>query len=267
MQMLKPEAELRRFFARVRAASRRVLMLDYDGTLAPFRIQREQAVPYPGVRERLAALMAAGHTRVVLVSGRMAREVAALVALTPSPEVWGTHGWERLYSDGRYELAALPDDAVAGLEEAAGAARDAAGVDAAGRLERKPASLAWHLRGLAPDEAAGALAGLLPRWEAIAARRGLELHDFDGGVELRVPGRSKGTAVAQVLAESGPDVACAYLGDDRTDEDAFVAIAPHGLGVLVRSEPRETAAVGWLRPPEELLEFLDDWSAACRDDP
>jgi len=60
---------------------------------------------------------------------------------------------------------------------------------------------------------------------------------------------------------------CAYLGDDRTDEDAFLAIAPHGVGVLVRPELRETAAAWWLRLPEELLEFLDDWSAACRQEP
>mgnify|MGYP001553622600 CR=1 FL=1 len=41
------------FFARLAAVPRAILMLDYDGTLAPFRENRFEAVPYPGVREVL----------------------------------------------------------------------------------------------------------------------------------------------------------------------------------------------------------------------
>jgi trehalose 6-phosphate phosphatase len=237
-------------------------MLDYDGTLAPFRIERDQALPYPGVRERLSALLAGG-TRVVLVSGRMAHEVLRLAAVNPAPEVWGTHGWERLGADGTYALAPLPPAAAEGLAQAQ-AALEARWTP---RLERKPASLAFHARGLAPQEGEAVQGHVQHLWEAIAARQGLELHAFDGGIELRIPGRSKATAVEQLLGESGPAPACAYLGDDLTDEDAFRAIAPHGLGVLVRPELRETAAAWWIRPPEELLEFLDQWSAACRQRP
>lgn len=263
MEILKPGLDPQRFFTQVRDAQSRVLMLDYDGTLAPFHVERERAVPYPGVRERLSALVGAGHTQVVLISGRMAREVVALAGIAPPPEVWGTHGWERLRADGRYELAPLPDQAAAGLEEAG----EVADTVPARHLERKPASLACHVRALPADRVQPVLDVVQKRWAAIAARRGLELHPFDGGVELRVPGRSKGTAVAQLLAEHGPAPVCAYLGDDRTDEDAFQAIAPHGLGILVREALRETAAVWWLRPPEELLDFFDQWTAACRQSP
>ncbi|HKI99220.1 MAG TPA: trehalose-phosphatase [bacterium] len=260
MQILKPGVEPQRFFDAVRAASRRVLMLDYDGTLAPFRLDRDQAAPYPGVRERLSALMAGHGTRVVLISGRTAHEVLQLAAVEPAPEVWGTHGWERLSPDGTYELAPLPPAAEAGLAQA----HDVLDVRWAQRLERKPASLAFHLRGLAPQETDAVQGHVQHAWEAIAACQGLEVHAFDGGIELRIPGRSKGTAVRQLLAESDPATVSAYLGDDRTDEDAFEAIAPHGLGVLVRPELRETAAAWWIKPPEELLDFLDQWIAACR---
>ncbi len=260
MQILTEDGpEPKRFFARVRGAARRVLMLDYDGTLAPFRVEREQAVPYPGVRERLSRLLAGGQTRVVLVSGRKAHEVAALAALQPAAEVWGTHGWERLGSDGAYALAPLPSAARRGLAAAGAAVPDRWRE----RLEAKPASLAFHLRGLPPPEAEAWRAQIAGAWEGIAAEAGLELHPFDGGLELRVPGRSKATAVLQLLEESGRNVAAAYLGDDLTDEDAFRAIAGHGLGVLVREALRETAAAWWLQPPQELLSFLDDWMHAC----
>ena len=89
--------------------------------------------------------------------------------------------------------------------------------------------------------------------------KNLAWHDFDGGIELRVPGRHKGFAVEAVLSEMGKGAAVAYLGDDFTDEDAFRAIHGRGTGILVRPQFRPTAADFWLRPPEELLEFLRQW--------
>jgi trehalose-phosphatase len=87
---------------------------------------------------------------------------------------------------------------------------------------------------------------------------------FDGGVELRVPGRDKGTVVNAVLDEIAGTVAAAYLGDDQTDEDAFRALGDRGLKVLVRPEMRASEADLWLEPPDELLNFLDQWIEACR---
>ena len=58
-------------------------MLDYDGTLAPFHINRFAATPYPGVEDRLATLSGLSRVRLVLVSGRSARELRDLL---PRPE-------------------------------------------------------------------------------------------------------------------------------------------------------------------------------------
>ena len=83
---------------------------------------------------------------------------------------------------------------------------------------------------------------------------------FDGGVELRTVGCNKQYAVKAVLSETAEASAIAYLGDDITDEDAFRAVKNRGLGVLVRPQFRETAADLWIRPPEELVEFMRHWS-------
>jgi len=105
------------------------------------------------------------------------------------------------------------------------------------------------------------LLGLLP----IAQSTPMELLEFDGGIEMRMPGRDKGDAVRIILDEMGPEVPVAYLGDDATDERAFLALGTLGLSVLVRPEWRKTAAALWIKPPEGPREFLTWWLQACRE--
>lgn len=260
MQVLSSRVDLAAFFSRLAAAPQLVLMIDYDGTLAPFKIRPDQAVPYPGVAEALRALMDQDNTRVVIVSGRRAAEVADLLPLGRRPEIWGAHGWERVTPQGAtymQEPQAAVQEALAQAESAA-AAISVAGT----RLERKPASLAFHWRGT-PDSAVGALRERVSSaWKPLADGGLLELMPFDGGLELRACGTNKQHAVKAVLSETPPDSAVAYLGDDITDEDAFRAVKAQGLAVLVRPEYRETAADLWIKPPQELLAFLDNWRRA-----
>jgi hypothetical protein len=72
--------------------------------------------------------------------------------------------------------------------------------------------------------------------------------------------------VSVLLKETGEGVPlpAAFLGDDLTDEAAFLAMKGHGLSGLVRRERRDTAADIWLRPPGELRDFLKRWLLVCR---
>ncbi len=244
------------YFKRLEKARYRALLLDYDGTLAPFRVDREHAMPYPGVVEILQRILAAGHSRVVLITGRPTADLLPLLDLDPHPEIWGSHGWERLMPDGTYSLADLDRPADQTLT-AAFRAMKAEGL--ADHCERKPAGLALHWRGLDPSSVEQFRAIAQERWAGPASRAGLVIREFDGGIEIRVPGRDKGIAVRVILSEMPQQVVTAYLGDDLTDEDAFKAIRGRGLGVLVRPERRPSAASLWLRPPEELIDFLVQW--------
>jgi trehalose-phosphatase len=89
------------------------------------------------------------------------------------------------------------------------------------------------------------------------------LIEFDGGLELRVREPNKGTVVRAIRKELPIDCPVSYLGDDLTDEDAFRALKGEGLSLLVRPEYRSTTADAWLRPPEELATFLNDWLRIC----
>ncbi|HEX6823027.1 MAG TPA: trehalose-phosphatase [Candidatus Sulfotelmatobacter sp.] len=243
----------------VARARQSVLLLDYDGTLAPFSVDRHRAVPYPGLRDLLQQIIDTGRTRLVIVTGRDAHEIDPFLRLRPAPEIWGSHGLQRLLPDGRCQMPEIPP-AVAEVLDDARRWLEYQGLD--GCAERKPGSIAVHWRALAQTEAEELRGRIIVGWFPIADRANLKLLEFDGGVEMRMPDLDKGDAVRTMLKETAPNVPVTYLGDDITDERAFRALGSRGLGILVRSSFRRSAAQAWLKPPEELRDFLSRWLAA-----
>lgn len=237
-----------------------LLICDYDGTLAPFQHEKMQAVPYPGVTERLAAI-AAGPTKVALVSGRPVRELLTLLPLASDLELWGMHGREHRALDGRITLLEPSIPQREALDRAEHELKEAGLGDT---TERKIASVALHWRVFAGDR--GRVAELQEQSHAIfstfAGEHSLALLPFDGGLELRATDQTKGHAIAALLDGATP-AASAFLGDDTTDEDGFEVIrAQGGLALLVREPARPSRALYSLCPPGELLHFFDQWQGA-----
>jgi trehalose 6-phosphate phosphatase len=260
---LKPEAELRieRFLKAVGKAEQSLLLLDYDGTLAPFREERHQAFPYPRVARLLREIVCSGQTRVVIISGRDTSETIPLLSVEPTPEVWGLHGLQRRLIDGSVQTVEVDQrylDALFAAERWLGYQQ------LRHRAEFKTGSIAVHWRGVSDRRVEELRGRVLLGWKPIAERSGLEFLDFDGGIEIRAPEADKGDVVRLLLSEMKPDTPAAYLGDDATDEHAFEAIGGRGLSILVRPSWRPTAAQLWLRPPEELLAFLTQWAKTIR---
>ncbi len=244
-------------FRNLLTARRRLLMLDYDGTLAPFTVERDKARPYPGVRDVLGGLALDAGWRVVIVSGRLADEVAALLDLRQGVEIFGCHGGERRAPDGRLTRLELTPS----VEKALADARFWAESQGLGEhLEQKHGCLALHVRGVPPPRAAEILADAGRALGRIGRNAGVEVRLFDGGLEMRCAAFSKGQVVERLLAEEtaahGPGMAAAYLGDDQTDEDAFRALNSTGLSLLVAPKRKTSLAHYLLRPPADLLTFL-----------
>jgi trehalose 6-phosphate phosphatase len=252
------------FMDRVEQARERVLMLDYDGTLAPLRVKPQDAVPYPSVADSLHRLRAASATRIVIVSGRAMASLDPLIEGLPYDEVWACHGWQRRFP-GRPVVNFRATPQV--MDELHAASLAAAPLTKRGaRLECKPASIALHWRGLDHETINGLRQDVAIAWQG-GGSDGVEILPFDGGVEMRARGRDKGEAVRTVLGATGSGAACAYLGDDVADEDAFAAIAARGLGVLVRNVDRPTRAHTRVSTPHGVCAFLDAWAGASRRNP
>ena len=195
-------------------------------------------------------------------------ELKSLLPFVPSPEIWGSHGLERLNPDGSYQLAEIPRPAKQLLEDL-GHALEAEGL--AVYMERKPGSIAVHWRGLSSFLMTDIRERVLRAWNALnlhaqetaRPQKLVFLAPFDGGLEFRLHARNKGDVVSEILSELPSSTPIAYLGDDYTDEDASKALKDRGLTVLVREEYRSTAAKLWIQPPQGVLDFLAGWLQAC----
>jgi trehalose-phosphatase len=245
------------WWGRVRSAAHSVLVLDYDGTLAPFTLDRMKSLPYPGVDERLTRLLACHAVTVILVTGRSWRELKVVYPRAARVEVWASHGREHATAEGVYRFLELTEEQKNILGQVM---HDPLLAELPSEtLERKPASIAIHWRGLEPDEQNLLRKQVLNPFQRFAAGGAVALLPFEDGVELRATGRTKGDAVHDIRARFAPDLPIAYLGDDHTDEEAFEAMAPGDLALLVRPAPRGTHANYWMAAPDGILEFLDRW--------
>jgi trehalose 6-phosphate phosphatase len=213
--------------------ARSAVLLDIDGTLAPIVRHADDAyVPEP-TRAPLSAV-AKRYGVVACISGRQATTARRMVSLGSISYV-GNHGTELLRAGG---TAVEIDPEIAAYE---GTVRDFARDAYDGVLRRlrvrpedKRAIAAFHWRGV-PDEDAAEAAVRAVAERAQAA--GLATHWGRKVLEVRPPvTMHKGRGVRRLL-EGRVLAAGLYVGDDRTDLDAFAALrelaAEGALGAAV----------------------------------
>ncbi|MEA2138750.1 MAG: trehalose 6-phosphate phosphatase [Solirubrobacteraceae bacterium] len=222
--------------------ARAAILLDIDGTLAPIVRHADDAhVPEP-TRAQLIAV-AKRYAIVGCISGRQATIARRIVALGSIAYV-GNHGSELLAPGG---AGVEIDPEFAKYERAVkDFAREAYTPELQRlrvRAEDKQAIAAYHWRG-APDEDAAqdAVRAVAERAEAA----GLFIHWGRKVLEIRPPvAMNKGRGVRRLLAGHGL-AAALYVGDDKTDLDAFdglhelVADGELGAAVCVGVRSDET---------------------------
>ena len=229
MEFTSPQAQ-QRYDALVEVASRTVVGLDYDGTLAPIVDDPEIAHIHPDAPEVLEALADVVRA-VAVITGRPARKALALGGLDEVGQeigdrgrelfVFGQYGHERWTSTQRRVVSPRPPHGVSGfLRELPRVLREADAADAF--VEDKGLAIATHTRRL--DDPSGAYDRLLPRLTELAERHGLIVEPGRNVIEVRSPGADKGTVVRN-LAKELEIGGFLFAGDDLGDVEAFEAVA------------------------------------------
>lgn len=197
------------------------ILLDIDGTLAPI-VELASDARVPERTRQLVARVAKRYRVVACVSGRRASEARALVCVGTISYL-GSHGAELLRAGWTQPVLDEKVGHWAVRVQEFGREVDTPDLRRLRvRIEDKGLIVAFHWRG-APDEDA-ARAGI----DSIAARAeaaGLRTHWGRKVLEVRPPVRiDKGAGISNFLVEEDVDTAL-YVGDDRTDIDAFRALA------------------------------------------
>jgi trehalose 6-phosphate synthase/trehalose 6-phosphate phosphatase len=247
------------FFQELARRREGLLIIGYDGVIAPFSGDRHSALPIANVRELIDAIASTTRTEVVIVGGRPAVEIRDLLRLCPTPEIWGCNGLEHISPTGGLSRSSVPlrvRDALAEVAECL----EHEGVD--GCLELKHGAVAVHWREL-PVHLAREVQAIATRVFAASQKPALITRPFDGGLEIRYREATKYSVMHSIIARSKPGTSMAYLGGMLDDEEVFAFFRDKGLPVLVTPEDRTTSADLRLAGPEELTNFLFHWLCAA----
>jgi trehalose 6-phosphate phosphatase len=201
------------------------LYLDFDGTLIGFAPRPDEVRVPPWLPQLLEHLKTRLDGAVAVISGRPLVEIDRWLAPALLAGA-GVHGAElRLRAGIPTRLHRPP-----GLDAVVESLRRQYAADPRVLIEDKGAAVALHFR-QAPELAAKCLAAM----DIAAAPAGLEVVAGNMVVEARAEGVNKGLALRSLAAQ--PPFAGrkpVFVGDDRTDEDGFDAVAElGGFGVKV----------------------------------
>ena len=234
-----------------RSGDRLAVFLDYDGTLTPIVSHPEDAWLSESMRQTLGSL--AARVPVAILSGRDLDDVRGRV-LVDGIVYAGSHGFDIAGAGGlRRELGA---EYLPVLDAAETELREALDEIPGAQLERKHFSVAAHYRNVNENDAFKVALAV----DAVGAKH-RELRRIDGKkVYELLPDIDwdKGKAALWLLETllEGRNALPIYIGDDRTDEDAFRALEQRGIGILVSEQSPSTAARYSLKNPAEVEEFL-----------
>jgi trehalose 6-phosphate synthase/phosphatase len=221
--------------SRIQETEELLVLLDYDGTLVPYTPTPELARPDAQVLDLLEEMVRRPHTELHIVSGRGREPLEQWLGHLPVA-LHAEHGfWSRQPDAGAWNPAAE----ITGewREAALGILRDFTARTPGSLIEVKSVALAWHYR-MADQEAGARRANELRlHLTQLLSNQPVEILAGHKVLEIRPYGVNKGRIVPPLSPERLASTTVLAIGDDRTDEDLFVAVPPEGITVRVGPGP------------------------------
>ena len=232
-----------------------LLLLDYDGTLAPIAPSPEQATLPSSTRLVLGRLSRNPRVTVALISGRPLATLRQLVRVRNLSYV-GNHGLE-MWHRGRRKDVLVPECSREALSRIrptlAGLVKDVPGA----RLEDKGLSLALHYRLTHTSQVARLKAGIGREVRPFVRSGALTVMNGKKVIEVRpCLNWTKGHATLRLMKRvRRRSLLPIYIGDDQTDETAFRMLRG---GITIRvGMHRRSKAQYYVRGVGEVLQFLE----------
>ncbi len=231
-------------------ASRRVIFLDYDGTLVNFNADINKAVPDEALYQLLEDLASDDSNTVVLISGRDHNKMEEWFGHT-GIHLIAEHGvWQKATGKKWKALRGLSDHWKADIIPILNTYTDRT---PGAFIEEKSFSLVWHYRKVAKNLGDLRASELVNNLGYLTRDRGLQLLPGSKVIEVKNMEVNKGKAILKHLHKQDYDFIMA-IGDDHTDEDIFKAVPERAYTFKVGTSL--SAANFYLRNTEEVRQFL-----------
>ncbi len=216
-----------------------VAAVDLDGTLIPFAPTPQEAIPDGDTVALLDALAATPGVTLGIISGRPRALIEDLVKRFPRVAFAAEHGVWR-HASGTWESALDPVPQLEEIERAlVGLAKRYSGA----LVERKTCSVCLHWRRVEEPfhhRITAAAEVIVDEW--LETQPSLERLPGVEMLEVRHRAAHKGSALAWLRGHAPAGSPVIAIGDDITDEDMFVSLRDHDVGILVADKPRRTQA-------------------------
>lgn len=228
--------------------SKRLVLLDYDGTLTPFVSDPEAAIPSDELYALLKGLASDPQNTVAISSGRDHATLEKWFGQLPIC-LAAEHG--AFYKDAGRWYTNLPDRTWD--EEIIRVMRQMTDKTPGAKLEIKQTTLVWHYRNVNPWLASVREEQLLNELSEMCMTRHLQIMKGNKIVEIKSPDYTKGSEARRLLSKTDYDFILA-VGDDVTDEDMFRALPAQAITVKIGS--MSDHARFNLQSQSEVLPFL-----------
>jgi trehalose 6-phosphate synthase/phosphatase len=211
-------------------AQRRLLLLDYDGTLRGFAPTHDpkQAAPPRSLLELIRGLAAVPHTRVCIISGRPRKALTTWfhgIPLTLAAE----HGaWMKYNGEWSQQPVSLHEHKKTILPILEHYAERTPGAV----IEQKDFAIVWHYRNVPTELAHARNASLRYELNQLLASTDLTIHKGAKIIEIKPRTVHKGAVAEDLMAIHKADFVLA-IGDDYTDEDMFQALPEDAFSIKV----------------------------------
>ncbi|MEW6469771.1 MAG: bifunctional alpha,alpha-trehalose-phosphate synthase (UDP-forming)/trehalose-phosphatase [Bacteroidota bacterium] len=216
-----------------RDSHKRIIFLDYDGTLMPFARLPNLAVPDKKLLKLLNRLAEDERNTLMLISGRDKVTLDSWFGSMPIGLV-AEHGACYKLKDGEWVFSAKQ---CSGWKSAVLQTMQVFNDRCAGTFtEEKTLSLAWHYRNAEKELGFLRSRELITALSELSASLDFQLYEGEKVVEARARGIDKGTTAAMLMNGSNYDFILA-IGDDRTDEDLFKVIPGDQFSIRVGLVP------------------------------
>lgn len=214
-------------------APKRLILLDYDGTLVPYSTIPSRAKPGQEVIEVLDRLASDPGNEVFLISGRNSSILDEWFTGVPLNLI-AEHGAKIKYADSEWRT--LVDFQTSWKPQVEKAMEQYVTKCANTFIEEKEFSMVWHYRNANPDEARLRAMELFAELNEYSRHFGLQVVRGNKIIEVKVTGADKGSIIKKEFALQDYDFILA-AGDDLTDEDMFKALSNTSHAYTIKVGP------------------------------